>query len=166
MIILLTVIIYQQGGRSLTATYFSQALYVTRIGVINSRGWLLTLSPQHDNHYEEIKERSTSEDQRRHSYHSNSGSSVQSSKSAAHLRHEGHYSYNCYEEVPAVVGQYRPSHPIHSLTQSDIEKALATSPLDTSRVVCYCFAICLAITFLIAIVMIISNIITNMYLTF
>ena len=85
------------------------------------------------------------------------------------MRHEGqYYSYKSQPEVPRghIPPHYRSSHPIHSLTGSDIEKAVAASPLDRSRVVCYCFAICLAITFLIAIVMIISNIITNMYLRF
>ena len=99
--------------------------------------------------------------------YSNSGSLLRSKANSTYVRHEGHYSsYNCYEEVPPVLSQWLHSHPIHSITGRDIEKAVGSSPLDRSRVVCYCFAICLAITFLIAIVMIISNIITNMYLSF
>ena len=160
--------------------------------MINNKGWLLTLSgtkqtrdhedggvdvndnhegasDENDNLYEEIKEKRSGNKGPRYSYiHSNSGSSLQSNNQA-YMRHEGRYSfsYNSYQEDPGRTGYgYRSSHPIHSLTGSDIEKAVAASPLDRSRVVCYCFAICLAITFLIAIVMIISNIITNMYLRF
>ena len=195
--ILLTATIYQLGGRSLFHTYFSHGLYVARIGVINNKGWLLTLSKpcrqnkhtggnwsescaisassddntHHD--YEEIKERKNSTGHR-YSYtqsKSITGSLLQTNNNNFHtVSLEGHYPYNCYKDVPlppALLQHSRHhSHPIHSLTDSDIEKAVAPTALDKSRIVCYCFAICLAITFLVAIVMMISNIITNMYLRF
>lgn len=193
--ILLIPTIYQLGGRSLFHTYFSHGLYVARIGVINDKGWLLTLakpcrqnkyqqisslsencvsddSTHHD--YEEIKERKKSAGHR-YSYTPSkliTGSVLQTNNNNNfhHVSHEGHYPYYCYEDVPlppALVQQSRhSSHPIHSLTGSDIEKAVGPTALDRSRIVCYCFAICLAITFLIAIVMMISNIITRMYLRF
>ena len=205
--ILLIATIYQLGGRSLFHTYFSHGLYVARIGVINNKGWLLTLSKpcrqnkhQHigdnwsencassdDTHhdYEEIKERKSSTGHR-YSYtqsKSITGSLLQTNNNNFHpVSHEGHFTYNCYEDVPlppALIHHslhhsrhhsrhHSPhhSHPIYSLTDSDIEKAVAPTALDKSRIVCYCFAICLAITFLVAIVMMISNIITKMYLRF
>ena len=171
--------------------YFSHWFYVARIGVINNKGWLLTLTKPsgpkkyqdicsssdenentHHHDYEEIKDRKSSAGHR-YSYtqsKSITGSVLETNNNFHPVRHEGHYPYYCYEDVPlppALVQQSRhSSHPIHSLTQSDIEKAVGPTAFDKSRIVCYCFAICLAITFLIAIVMMISNIITKMYLRF
>ena len=174
---------------SYLATYFSHSFYVARIGVINNAGWLLTLakpcrqnkyqqrgswsencaSDDNTNHdYEEIKDRKNSAGHRyRYSYTQSktiTGSLLQTNNNFHPVSHEGHYPYYRYEDVPLPPGHH--SHPIHSLTHSDIEKAVGPTALDKSRIVCYCFAICLAITFLIAIVMMISNIITNMYLRF
>ena len=124
--------------------------------------------------YEEIKERKNPAGHR-YSYtqsKSVTGSLLETNNNFQPVSHEGQSRYYCYEDVPLSPGlvqhsrHHGPGHPIHSLTHSDIEKALAPTALDKSRIVCYCFAICLAITFLIAIVMMISNIITHTYLRF
>ena len=60
-------------------------------------------------------------------------------------------------------------HPIHSLTNSDIELALSRAQLGDGRtkqggqLACYTLAIMLAITIVIAVVFILSNIVSNMY---
>ena len=64
-------------------------------------------------------------------------------------------------------------HPIHSLTPSDIEQAVAmgsgqvvTSVKERGQVACYILAILLAIATIIAVVFIVTNIMSNMYINY
>merc|ERR1739844_384623 len=122
----------------------SHSFYVARIGVINNAGWLLTLakpcrqnkyqqrgswaescaSDDNTNHdYEEIKDRKNSAGHRyRYSYTQSktiTGSLLQTNNNFHPVSHEGHYPYYRYEDVPLPPGHQ--SHPLHSLTHSDIE---------------------------------------------
>ena len=174
--------------REIIISYFisSHGLYVARIGVINNKGWLLTLAAAEPSIQNKGSEKSASDDNTHHEYEeikelkvptghrysytqskSIRGSVFETNNNFQPVSHEGYHHY-CYEDVPPGLSQHsrHHCHPIYSLTESDIEKAVGPTALDKSRIVCYCFAICLAITFLIAIVMMISNIITKMYLRF
>ena len=187
--------------------------YVTRIGVINKLGWLLTLTsgPQGENagHYQQIDKQEESlgdqEESLRELGDTHEYEEVQSDEEENNnnihsvknnnLRTRGNVARKFSQVLPSdsvtneemlsrievcegVLGQLaRPSsilrdHPIHSLTESDIEKAVRGR--DNSRgglraggqLACYIFAITLTIFLILAVVFIVTNIVSNMYIRY
>ena len=176
--------------------------YVTRIGVINKLGWLLTLTsgpPGGDaGHYQQIHKQEESlgdtheyEEVQSDEENNNNIHSVKNNN----LRTRGNVARKFSQVLPSdsvtseemlsrievcegVLGHLaRPSsilrdHPIHSLTESDIEKAVRGR--DNSRgglrvggqLACYILAITLTIFLILAVVFIVTNIVSNMYIRY
>ena len=179
---------------------------MTRIGVINKLGWLLTLTTgpgENIGHYQQVN---TQEENLgdTHEYeevlsdeeyeeNNNNNHSVKNSN----LRTRGNVARKFSQVLPppddsvtseemldrievceGILSQYARSasvhrgHPIHSLTDSDIEKAVRGRGRRLGRaragsqLACYLLAITLAIFLSVAVVFIVTNIMSNMYIRY
>ena len=183
--------------------HFSNNSYVTRIGVINKLGWLLTLTsgppggntgPYQpiekqeeslgDTHeYEEVQ--SDDEEENNNNIHSVRNNNLRTRGNVARkfsqvLPNDSVTSEEMLSRIEVcegVLGKLaRPSsnlrdHPIHSLTESDIEKAVrgrqSRGGLRAGgQLACYILAITLTIFLILAVVFIVTNIVSNMYIRY
>ena len=169
--------------------YCSDSKFVSRIGVINTRGWLLTLAGDvakkevTDTDYygdeddkESAKYDELSEDRLYQSleytkedlYDEDQEVNVEDLKQVLESRlHQDRVYAECKCPVPGP--QYSSSltnHPIHSITNSDIEKAVVGKRrkwrVDFSTVACLIVAILIAIASVLSITFMIINILSNM----
>ena len=183
---------------------------MTRIGVINKLGWLLTLTTgpptgENNSHYQQIdtpvenledtheyEEVNSDDDEEENN---NNIYSVKDNN----LRTRGNVARKFSQVLPppppsdsvtseemldrieaceGILSHYARSasvhrgHPIHSLTESDIEKAVRGKgggrgrAKAGSQLACYLLAIALAIFLILAVIFIVTNIVSNMYIRY
>ena len=178
---------------------------MTRIGVINNQGWLLTLTPgplrpteiSDQGHYQRISKQENLRDindyEEVSSLDEENNNNIQPVKNS-NLRTRENVARKFSQVVPNdeaiseetvkrlevsedILHQYAGSpvyrdHPIHSLTESDIEKAVRGrgsgrgGVREGGQLACYTLAITLAIVLIVAVVFIVSNIVSNMYIKY